>query len=189
MAVAAGVYTIRLADGAASGYPAVGYLACHKYHEKDTRDDSSVYAMVHSAPNDGGWGGYKWFISPVGDEGAYTIRLADATHGAAATGHLMCHKYYPKDTRDPVSVYAMVHGADKSHFDGDGYLGYKWLISPGSDEGAVTIRLADATHGAPTTGSLASHKYHEKDTRDGVSVYAMVHTAPKGGCQWVLTAV
>ncbi len=189
MALAAGVYTIRLADGAASGFPADGYLTCHKYHEKDTRDEGSVYAMVHSAPSDGGWGGYKWFISPVG-EGAYTIRLADATHGAAATGHLACHKYYAKDTRDESSVYTMVHGARTSHFDDDGYLGYKWLISPvGGDSGAFTIRLADAAHGAPATGSLASHKYYEKDTRDDVSVYAMVHSSPNSGCQWFLAAV
>jgi hypothetical protein len=176
-AVAAGVYTLRLAD-AVNGAPAMGHLGCHRYHAKDTRDGASVYAMVHASPGDRGC---KWHIAPVGDAGAFTIRLANAPNDEPAKGFLSCHKHHPKDTRDAHSVFAMVHAAP-------GDVGCKWLISPADAAGAVSIRLADAANDAPAKGFLSCHKYHPGDTRDDASVYAMVLAAPVNvGCKWVLT--
>jgi len=170
----AGTYTIRLA-GAHLGTPAAphGFLSCHNTVEGDKRGDDSVYVHVNLAD----YGDAKWRIEDVG--GAFTIRLADAQHGAPAAGFLSCHNTVKGDKRGDESVY--VHANLRDYGDA------KWCIEDVG--GAFTIRLADAQHGAPAAGFLSCHNTVEGDKRGDESVYVHVNLKNCGsGTKWTFDA-
>lgn len=171
--LAAGTYTIRLAD-AAHGAPTAGFLTCHNtsVHGRDLRSGDSVYVHVNSKD----YVSNKWHLEVVGD--AYTIRLANAALRAPKAGFLSCHNTVSgRDVRSGDSVYVHANTTD--------YGSSKWHIKAVGD--AYIIRLADAAHGAPSAGFLSCHNTVEgRDLRDDDSVYVHANSTDYGSTKWHL---
>ena len=75
----------------------------------------------------------------------YKLKLASNQNNQPAGWYLDAHRTGPKDRRNDLSSYAMVHKPDKSIDD----LAGEFELEAGSETGTFKIKLASSHHGPP----------------------------------------